>query len=170
MIERLADITAAWMKELVPEHPASVGVLKYGLHIIYNTLLTLVLCVAPALVLGQTAEVLVALAAFASLRAISGGFHFASPVACAIASSVTMLLLSYVQLEAPYMFILTAISVVFAAIYAPSNIEEQTRIPKRYFRHLKIASILLISSNFLIMSPIIAAAFAVQSISLVRRR
>lgn len=170
MIERLAHITANRMKEKVPEHPASVEVLKYGIHIIYNTLLTLVLCVAPAVVLGRVAEVMIALTAFAGLRAISGGFHFASPVACALASSATMLLLSYVQLDAAYVLGLTAVAVVLVAMYAPSKIEAQTRIPKRYFPHLRVASIALVSVNFLLMSPIVAAALAVQSISLVRRR
>jgi len=170
MIEALAMQWANRLKQSVPEHPASVAVMKYGLQIFIETILTLLLAISISLLTGMTGEMLLALIAFAILRAVSGGFHFSAAWACLWSSAIGANLLAYATFNDTIILICTGISLLLAAIYAPSKIDKQTRIPKKYYPMLKVISLVIISANLLFMSSIIAAAFLVQSLTLIRKR
>src|SRR5690606_4959795 len=65
------------------------------------------------------------------------------------------------------MCVLYAIQAVLILLFAPSKIENQTNIPKKYYKLLKFVSLVIVSANLLIESPVLATTFTLQSILLI---
>ncbi|MFS0727963.1 accessory gene regulator ArgB-like protein [Paenibacillus sp. 1P07SE] len=167
MITFIARRLAMNLKAMVPNHPASVEVLRFALEAIVNGVLIVGLSLLVSWPLGVTQEVAIALVMFAVLRQMSGGYHLKSGIACVIVSTAIILLVSLVPLDKTMIWVANAISVLLCLLFAPSKIEKQTRIPPKYFPILKISSSILVAANFLIGSSVLAATFLVQSLSLV---
>ena len=168
MVEKLAFRLAHWLKSEVPEHPYSEARLQFGFHLFLNTVLTLAAATILGLLFDNYRETMQALFAFGLLRMISGGYHFKSATVCIVVSSGVAASLPFVELSALSITILNLSNVVLAMIFAPSRIEEQTRIPSRYFPALKIASTVMVASNFLFQSQLLAITWFIQAISLIR--
>lgn len=170
MIEAIADRWAQSLKNAVPEHPSSTAVIKFALTILIEALLTLIVAVTVALFTGQVGNTLIVLFSFAILRAVSGGYHFKSAMTCVIATTIASNILAFSEFNPTTVLILNVISLILVAVYAPSKIEKQTRIKPKYYPMLKLISILIVCSNFIFMSPVLAAAFTLQAVSLIRKR
>jgi accessory gene regulator B len=170
MIEAIAANWATKLKKAVPEHPASIAVIKFALQLFIETILTLLTAVVISSFTNKTIETLIVLIAFAILRAVSGGFHFKTAAACILSTSIGANIAAFSQFNDTVILVMGGTSLLLAAIFAPSKIENQTRIPKKYYPALKIISLVIISTNFLFMSSILASAFLIQSITLIRKR
>ncbi|MBD2845718.1 accessory gene regulator B family protein [Paenibacillus sp. IB182496] len=170
MLERLSVRLASRIRAEVPDHPRSEAVLAYGLKLMFNTAATLLLGVLLGMLLGMLSRVLLALGAFALLRVLSGGYHFRSALVCVIVSSVGAAVLAYVQLSPAAVAALNGINALLVLGYAPSGIERQSRIPAAWYPHLRAASLLIVLSNFWFQSPLLAATWFLQAVSLLRRR
>ncbi|MGO4375415.1 accessory gene regulator B family protein, partial [Paenibacillus sp. MCAF20] len=116
---------------------------------------------------GRVFEVAIVLIGFALLRQASGGLHLKSGLKCVAVSTAGATILSFVELSQVYMLASTGIAVTLALIFAPTNIEKQSRIPHKYYPALKLLAVLMVSSNFLIQSDVLAAAFLAQGITLI---
>ncbi len=172
MIAVLSKRLAYRLKEIHPSHPISVEVLTYALATIINVAGTIIVSLTVAAILGQVLETILAMVAFAVLRALSGGIHLKSSVACILITSAGANLIPLAaEYVTPAMLVtMSVISMGLAAVFATRKIENQTRIPRRFFPHLRVLSVLLIGTNLIIQSPIIAVTFFIQSILLIRRR
>lgn len=170
MIPRLAQITARRIKAAVPDHPASYDVLLFSLLAVLNVAGIVILSLLISLFTDKLPETITALISFAVLRQLSGGLHLKSGDWCVIVSTLGIALVSFADFPRAIDMLLTAISFVLAILYAPSRIRNQTRIPERYYPLLKISACVLIALNFLIGSSVIAAAFFVQALTLIRGR
>lgn len=170
MIEELAGRMATRIKKTVPEHPASTAVLQYSLSLILNAGFIIVLSLGIGVTTGKLVEIMLVLGSFALLRQLSGGIHLKSGMWCVAATSAGATILSFVEMSDKLTFTVTAITVVVAAIWAPTNIEKQSRIPRKYYPALKVASVMLVSLNFLIGSDVISLAFAAQGLTLILGR
>jgi accessory gene regulator B len=170
MIQEISMRLALRLKNAVPDHPRSAEVLKYGISFVINTFSIIALSLIISIFTGRTAEVGAALISYALLRQVSGGLHLKSGMLCIIVSTAGITALSLVQLEQSYLWAVTSVSLVLALIYAPSRIEKQTKIPARFYPMLKLLSMLIIASNFLFNSSVLAAAFFVQCLTLIRGR
>jgi len=168
MVEKISYRLAHWLKSELPEHPYSVARLQFGFHLILNTILTLSAATLLGLLFGNLRDTMLVLLAFGLLRMISGGYHFKSPVVCIVGTAVVSVLLPRLELSIFYITIINLANVVLTIIFAPSRIEEQTRIPTKYFPLLKISSTALVASNFLFQSPLLAITWLVQVLSLIR--
>ncbi|QJD85935.1 accessory gene regulator ArgB-like protein [Cohnella herbarum] len=168
MIEPLSLKLATKLKEANPEHPASLEVLKFSIAAVINVIGTIILALSLSFVLNHIAGTALALISFAALRAISGGYHLNSSMACMLITSITANLIPYINLSTTLNIGLTIFCLLLALLYAPSNIENQSRIPRRYYPLLKVVSAILIASNFFIQSDIIAISFLLQVLSLIR--
>ena len=60
------------------------------------------------------------------------------------------------------------VNIILVLLFAPSRIDKQTRISKKHYPLLKIISLFLVSTNFLIGSSVLAAAFLIQSLTLIK--
>lgn len=167
MIEQMADKMAREIKLRSPEHPATVAVLRHSLAILINTFSILVLTTVLGILTNHLNETFVVLASFAALRMVSGGRHLRSGTWCVIVTTAMVVLVSHVEMTANWTWGVTAISFFLAARFAPTDIQKQSRIPRKYYPVLKILSIILISVNFLLGSPVAAAGFLVQAMLLI---
>jgi len=170
MIEAMAGSLAARIKRIVPEHPASEAVMKYSLSILINTVSIIGLSLLVSVATGRFYEALTVLIAFALLRQMSGGIHLKSGTLCVVVSAAGVTLLSYASFASGIVYGFTGAAALLALIYAPSRIEKQSRIKPKYYPLLRGYSVLLISVNFLIGSPVIAASFLLQGLTLIRGR
>ena len=170
MIEKLALNMAVKIKRNIPDHTASVSVLKYSLAIILNTAFIIIGSLIISLFTGKTTNVLILLVAFALLRQVSGGIHLKSGTACAVVTTAVFTVLSFFDANLFYTQIINSISFVLVLTYAPSRIREQYKLPKRYYPLLKVIAALFIIGSFIIHSPTLAICFLVQSLTLISRR
>jgi accessory gene regulator B len=91
-------------------------------------------------------------------------------MACILFTTALFTLLSFVQVNPVYVLVLNLVSLLIVLWLAPTGIERQTRIPRQHWPKLKIIAALLVAANFVIGSPVIAAGFAAQSVSLIIAR
>lgn len=170
MIESAAAAIAEHIKKNVPDHPASIARMKYSLEIVLNTALIIFFTSLIAAFLGKLSTVLVLMASFAILRQLTGGKHLPTGEWCVVVSTSLFIALSFISLQSPWITIATVCSIFLILIFAPAGIERQTRIPKKYYPALKIAGIVLVSTNLFIQSPAIAIAVLTQSLTLIHGR
>ncbi|MUG64727.1 hypothetical protein CHH75_04155 [Paenibacillus sp. 7541] len=169
MIDSLSLKLAEGLKKHVPDHKASIPVLKRGLDVILNTVGILVMSLGISLITGNTREVVIILLSFGLLRQLSGGFHLQSNVGCILLSSFLFTSLSFLQPGQAITVALTCISIVLVLFFAPSGITGYTRIRPKYYPALRISSAVLVASNLFILSPVVAVSFFAQSLTLIHR-
>ncbi|WP_068499081.1 accessory gene regulator ArgB-like protein [Paenibacillus kribbensis] len=169
MIETLALRMATHIKSTIPDHPASVAVLKHSLSIVLNVVFIVCLTMGAALLTGKVKEASLMLVMFAILRQITGGIHLKTGIGCVLVTSIVCTALSFFTLSYKLSIGATILSIILILIYAPSGIEKQSRIPKRYYPLLKTIAVLLVGTNLVFASSILAISFLVQSITLIRR-
>ncbi|WP_170948070.1 accessory gene regulator B family protein [Paenibacillus sp. 7516] len=167
MIEAAAWRIAKHIKSVVPNHPAPIEDLNHSLIISLNFFSVVGLSAIGSLLTGHGKEAAILLIAFAILRQLTGGLHLESSTWCAVATAGTATLLSLVTLNHLTTILLSAVGLLCIVIFAPAGIEDQTIIPPRFYPILKVAGMIIISSNFLLSSPYLAMAFFAQGIMLV---
>ncbi|MEC0234099.1 accessory gene regulator B family protein [Paenibacillus kribbensis] len=170
MIEPLALRMAQHIKMVVPDHPASVPVLKHALAVILNVVFITGLTLVISIFTGRMREVLTIMAAFAFLRQMTGGIHLKSGMGCVAVSTLLFTGLSFIKLNYNWTIGATLVSMSLIFIFAPAGIERQTRIPPRYFPLLKAIAFITVSLNLWIAYPFIAISFFVQSLTLINIR
>ncbi|MCC3374907.1 accessory gene regulator ArgB-like protein [Cohnella sp. REN36] len=170
MIHALAHRFAVGIKKAAPHHPSSVEVIRYSLEAILNAFFIFVLTLGIALFTGKVGQVALVLLGFGVLRQLSGGIHLKSGMVCVIVTPAVFTLFSFSDFNRPTLVAMTVIGMALAAVFAPSRIERQTRIPPRFFPLLKLGSVLLVGANLLIGSSALASAFLLQCLTLIRGR
>lgn len=171
MIERLSSKLAASLKGSVPDHPISEAKLKFGIHIILNTVLTISVAVILGIIIDDLSGVMLSLFSFALLRAVSGGIHVKIAVLCIIVSAGSAAAISFTNLLSMPSWLLNslnAVSLLLILCFAPSRIEKQTRIPAKYYPLLKLISFVIVAMNFFIDSPILAVTWFIQGLTLIK--
>lgn len=168
MVDNLAFSIARRIKNMVPNHPSSVNILKYALIVILNAMFGIALSLLISILTGKTSEVIIIILSFALLRQLSGGYHIKSSDGCVIFTVFLFTLISLISLNSITVLILNCSSVLLALFFSPSKIDKQSKIPKKYYPYLKIVSVLLVTINFYLQSSTIAMAFFTQCISLIR--
>jgi len=170
MIDTLSLHLAKKIKSKVPDHPSSVEVLKYSLLFLLNAAFIVSLTMITSLFTGNSNEAVIALLSFAVLRQASGGIHLHSGVTCIIITTILMTTLSFASFTPMITTCITAAALIVTLIFAPSRLEKQTRFPRKLYPLLKWIAVLIVGINFLIVSPVLAATFLVQALSLITIR
>lgn len=162
---------ASALKQQTPDHPGSVAVMAYSLSFLLNMILIIVLSLLIALITGRIESACYILLGFPVLRQVSGGVHLDSAALCIVVSVSGVTAASFVPDFAPTTIqIVTLITAAYAAVFAPSRIEQQTRISRKYFPMLRAIAVGIILLNLIICSAPLAIAFAAQAASLTRRK
>lgn len=169
MIELLAGRMAEGIKRRAPDHPASVAVLKHSLAILINTISIIVLTLGIAILNDRLKETIIVMSSFALLRMVSGGLHLKSGTMCVVVSTLLIVGLSMMGFSEITTLIINITSLILAILFAPTDIQKQSRIPKKYYPVLKLLSVLMISINFWIASSYVAVAFFAQALLLFPR-
>lgn len=167
MIENAAGRVARHIKSVVPNHPVREEDMQHTLIIIMNTAAVVLFTLIGVLFTDRGSEVIMLLKCFALLRLVSGGLHLESSMGCAIVTAGTATLLSIINANTTWTISLTAISMLIVLKYAPSGIENQSRIPERFYPLLPVISFIIVASNLWFLSSMAAIAFFVQALTLV---
>jgi accessory gene regulator B len=170
MIDIYANRIAVAIKEANTEITASVEVMQYALILLFNGFTIFFSSLLIGLITGRFYETLVILISFAILRQLSGGFHFESGVYCIITSTALLSSLPHIPLPDNWIMPLTFISLLSFLAFAPSDIDQQTRIPSKYYPVLKLISVLLVCSNFFLLSEIFTKAIFTQAVFIIKLR
>ncbi|REE92903.1 accessory gene regulator B [Paenibacillus taihuensis] len=165
MLQRAATALHARIKESGAKAP-SVPVIVYALEIVLNTVSISLLVLIVGLLSGEmlrTAELLVI---FALLRFISGGYHLPSNAYCIVVSTIVLATLPHINLPESVMFGLTGASSLMMIIFAPANYDQYARISPKHYPLMKLLACIIVASNLLLQSDMLALAFTVQAILL----
>lgn len=170
MIEPLAQKLAVHIKSVVPDHPSSVAVLKHSIAISLNAVSIVLITLLLSWFTGKTKEAAILLVMFALLRQLTGGIHLKTGLGCIAVTSLSFTVLSFVTMDNWWTIGATLVSMVLILMYAPAGIERQSKIPPRFYPILKLIAFILVGTNVLILSPILAVCFLAQSLTLIRGR
>jgi accessory gene regulator B len=165
MINSLSFKIARNIKNVVPEHPRSVEVLQYAISFILNSSLIIVFTLMISLFTGKLTGAILSLLAFALLRKISGGHHLKDGLLCIILSTTVLTLITYSSFGQTTINIINIINVLLTGVFSTMMLE--STIPKKYYPLLKSLSILLVASNFIFDSSVLAMTFFAQCITLI---
>lgn len=169
MINEVSDKLSIYLKTKYPKELPSLSIVRYSIKFLIANITPVVFLIISSLVFRRFSEVLVALVGFSVLRMFSGGYHIKSADICVVASIVTIYLIVVISPNIVNIVkVIDLISIVLVVIYAPSNINKQTRIKEKYYIYLKIISVFIVAINLIIQSEILTVAFFIQSISLIR--
>ncbi|MGG0754121.1 accessory gene regulator ArgB-like protein [Brevibacillus laterosporus] len=167
MIEKTAEKIAISIKSAGGEETASIDVLRYALIIVLNGLFVIMVSLTCGWLTDKFIETLLMLLGFVTLRLVSGGIHLHSSALCTFVSILIFVTLPHVAINEQTSIYLLGISIILALLFAPSRIEGHSRIDKKYYPVLKLISIIIIGFDFFILSPALAKAFFIQSLSLI---
>lgn len=169
MIDKITMKLSIALKSKYPNELPEVETINYVHKFILSNILPIVIILTIAALTGNLASISLSLIGFAVLRAFSGGVHLKKLESCLLLSTAIIVGIPWLSdWVADYTTILTIIASILVLIYAPSNIRKQTLIPERFFIYLKIISFIIVVSNLLIESKVLAMAFFVQAITLIR--
>ncbi|WP_180984563.1 accessory gene regulator B family protein [Paenibacillus sp. F4] len=164
MLEKLSKRIATAIKKADPDGPGSVEVLTYSIGIKLNWYSGLILTILFGWIVGEVLNSLLAFFSFVVLRKFSGGLHFKSLTVCAIFSAALFAAIPLIHLGHDGTLLLTAISAVIVLCIAPRKSEDLN--PSGLDPYLKWISLVIVFSNFLIQSPVIALSFTAQTVLL----
>lgn len=167
IIDNISTQLATMLKQKVPEHRASIKVLKFSIAILINTLSIILLTFIISLFTGNTSAAMISLISFALLRQVSGGIHLNSGDKCVIVTTTMFTIMSLITLNQPMILTLGIISLILVLIFAPSSIEQQSRIPKKYYPLLKLVSFIVVLLSIQFTNSSITLAIFAQSVTLI---
>lgn len=161
------SLSAAKLIRANHKDAASEEVLFYSISLTINTLLAICISLTLCSITGHFVEAVLVVASYSVLRFFSGGVHMPSSVSCCIMSILLFTLTAHVQFDF-YQFnlgyIFTAVSIVILFIYAPQGIRNMSRIDEKYYPVLKLVSVSIVFSNFILHSSLLAVVFLIQSL------
>ncbi|WP_379128870.1 accessory gene regulator ArgB-like protein [Paenibacillus sp. sgz500958] len=163
----LAYKIALMIKRANPEQTHSVEVMNYALGIILNTMFIIVISGLIGLITGAWHETMLFLCAFSILRLCSGGFHMKTARACNVISILLCTITPYFSsLLDETVFGINLFCLTAMILFAPQP-DIHSQIPKKLYPTLKILSVLLVGSNFVLNSSVIGLAFLAQSLTVI---
>ncbi|WP_017814496.1 accessory gene regulator B family protein [Paenibacillus shenyangensis] len=162
VIESISLFLSKRLKMLDPDHPADQEVLRWQINIYLNYLGTLILVIVCSLFTGKIIESLLSMFIFIVIRKFSGGVHLRSITACTLLSALIFCVIPLIKVD--HIGIFNIIAGTIFLFYGPSFKDEVT-IKSRFSNlQLKLICIAIVSSNFIIDSPVLALTFLSQAI------
>jgi len=167
MIERLALRIACYFKKIEPEKTASVEVMKFSLEALLNVFITLFFVLSIGIIFGKLNESIIGLIGFAVLRFFSGGIHLRTAFQCSFVTTILISISPHVPLHYVGKNTIIIVTLLIILIFAPSNIENHARLPKKYFPLLKLISAAIVSTSFLSMNSTFIVVCFIQALTII---
>lgn len=163
VIESVSSFLSKHLKMSDPDHPASEEVLRWQINIYLNYFFTFVLVLIVGLFTGKVIGSLISMMAFIVLRKYSGGMHLRSITVCTILSAAIFSVIPLIEIS--YVWALNIVSAIIFLKYAPNYAgDEVTESNKLSDIQLKIVCIVVVMSNMIFNSSVLALTFFVQAI------
>lgn len=168
MIEWLSNKTANKIKNTNPDNTSSIEVLVYGLKIIYNTSIIILLSTIYGLFIGNVYDIIVALVAFAVLRFFTGGHHVSSSDLCVLITVGLVIVISQVDLNYVSSWMLNLFSLILIFAFSPYKVEPHIELFKKMVQYFKyIAFAIIVSNLFIFNSDVLTLVYFAQSLTLI---
>lgn len=164
ILESLSRHIAKKIKEYDPEGPGSIAVLEYGIGIKMNLYFGILLTVIFGMLFSDLLHSVLALLSFMTIRKYSGGVHLPITI-CAIVTGLAASLIPLFNLSSSAILVTNIVSVSVMVIFSPNNYEDESHV--EFGPWSKFISVIIVSTNFLFESSILAIAFLAQSILVV---
>lgn len=166
MIEAFSARISAYVYRHNDRQHVSQEVMKFALIALLTHTLTIVLSLIIGIMIGKFQETCIVVLAMTSLRYLAGGHHLSSPVLCIIFSSAAVVVVPFIPISTPILYTFTAISALLVWKYAPVDMRGKTRISDRTLNIMKYTGLVLVLSNILIQSEILAVSWFIISLTL----
>lgn len=165
MLEVLSRRIAKKLKENNPS--SDIEVLEYGLALRLNMISIILITCLCGYILGHIIHSIFALIALCIIRRFSGGIHFKSLTVCMLTTSLFCTIAPMLSLDSGLTFVLTILSIIIFLAKAPNWFEDIRSVNKS---HYKLISTMIVCSNLIIQSDMLAVIFLVQAITLLPTR
>lgn len=162
-IDRSARYLACSIRRNYPD-AGSEKALFYSLSLLINSAVSISTTLLIAFATDRLIEAVTVILGYFILRYVSGGVHAGTSLSCCLLSIAIFTAAAHSTFAFwPIGVVLNGIAILILLITAPNNIEKISRIDPKYYKHLKLISVLLVASNFFFQSPVLAAAFITQA-------
>lgn len=170
MIESIAGKWVRWIKANDPEGPGSYDVLYYLARGLLNLIAVFAIALPIGVVTGELPATMAAIASFVLLRIVSGGFHFRNLDICAVATALLLAAVPHVAFWVkPVVLPVNVLSLALVAALAPTNLRNTIWTSKAR-PAFKTIAIVIVSSNLIVHSPVVAFTFLIQALLLIPGR
>ncbi|ANE48334.1 hypothetical protein SY83_20915 [Paenibacillus swuensis] len=168
IIDSTAQNIARSIRKHYPEAGSEIA-LRYSLSLIINSTTSMVLIFIISILTHRFYEAVIVLATFLLLRYFTGGVHLNSSLACCLFSVILLSSITFAEFNYYFLGVLfNIIAIIIFLIKAPEGIENISRIDRRYYPLLKLISILIVSTNFIISSSLLSLVFITQAFFLTK--
>lgn len=162
-IDRSAEVITKSIRNNYPDAGSEVA-LRYSLILVINSTISILSAILFCSLTGHLYQCLIGIFAYILIRSLTGGLHASSSLSCCILSIIIFVTIAFTNYNYNMIFILLdIISVTIFLCTAPNNIKDMSNIHPKYYSLLKLSSLIIVSSNFLIQSTILTAAFFIQA-------
>ncbi|MFF2481008.1 accessory gene regulator B family protein [Paenibacillus sp. NPDC058071] len=163
-VEKISERIAISIHRSTP-NASSVAVLRYSLINLINLWIFMAIVLLISAFTGHFTGALLSIIAFPLTRYFSGGMHFKSMNVCNIVSSVLVLISIYLPIHFWYTgFVINTLALLILVITAPANVT-RSKLEKKHYPILKVIVALIVSSNYLFNSEILALVFFIQALT-----
>ncbi|MFC5469930.1 accessory gene regulator B family protein [Cohnella suwonensis] len=167
MIEAISERVSGYLYRQNEQKDVSREVMKFALIGILTNGLIILLTLLIGIFDGKFQETCLSLASIVAIRFLAGGHHLSPPILCVAISTGAITLVPFIPESQTLTNLFTAFSLVLIWIYAPADLEKNTRISKPMLRWMKYSAFVLAASNLILQSHIIATAFFIASLTLI---
>ncbi|ATO50098.1 accessory gene regulator B family protein [Brevibacillus laterosporus] len=169
MIEKLSHFFAIKIYEANPDKKESIDVLSYSLSITLNYFLVFSFSLLIGYSTNEFVSTIISMVSFIVLRIFSKGYHAKSLTTCFILTTAIIATIPHVKAQ-EYTDVINIVNVFLVLFLAPNDSYEEEAILKKRVYLLKVISLVIVLSNFIISSHIVALSFFAQSLLLLPRR
>lgn len=154
-IESMATVAARRLKQWNPYIRSDVDEIRFTLAYWFNYYGVIVITLLIGLLSHHVINCAMALIALSVLRQLTGGYHFKSLTVCAIVSVIFAVVSAFLDYAPVFIEILNlvAFGIVVSCVGKGRN---------------KTAGLIVIASNMIYCSPVIATAFIIQALSILK--
>ena len=176
MREKFANYIVNKNKDKYNYSEERLEVINYSLQCMYTFVTKLVVIVVASILLGVWRETLILMAFYTPLRLYACGLHANTNLQCWIISSFMFLIVPYVlkviELSVAPLLIISVVSTILFAIYAPADSKKKPIVDKTYRFKKKLSTVtvsivyilLIIFINNPYLSKLIVGAQLLQAI------
>jgi accessory gene regulator B len=166
MIEAVSERISDYVYRHNDRKHVSKEVMRYALISILTNVATVILSLLIGLTNGKFQETCLALLVIGVLRYLAGGHHLKSPVLCILASSAAVAVVPYITLNTPVLLAFTLVSALLVWRNAPVDFKNHTLLSDQRLKVMKLIALVLVLSNFLIQSDILAVSWMIVALTL----
>jgi accessory gene regulator B len=156
MIEAAAYSIAERLNKYTDNKNINIDLVRYRIAEILHLIVIFSVSIAISIFTGKTVETILALIAFGILRMLSGGFHLKTLEGCEVFTIALVTAITFIH--SGNTILLNLVTLILLTIFSRKKLS------------YKVVSILLVASNFIVQSEIVAFSFLAQSLTLIHLR